>query len=147
MATAAFFISPSGDILPVTASHIAMIIENPERFGLSFAEIEAAYKACGEKLGLEGQARREIICGLILQGWIRIRHYPKDAERGWRFNVRSLTPEARAVVSNFARSLTSQTGINRIRGADPYARVSINSADGEELRMTIDELEKMGSQL
>jgi len=146
MATAAFFISPDGDILNVTASHIATVIENPERFGLSSGEIAAAYKACGEKLGLEGQARREIIAGLILREWIRIRHYPKDSEMGWRFNVRSLSMEVRAVLSDFARSLTSQTGINGFREADPYARVSINSADGEEVRMTLEELAKLGQQ-
>jgi len=114
---------------------------------LSFCEIESAYKACGEKLGLEGQARRELLFSLILRGWIRIRHYPKDAERGWRINVRSLTPEARSVLCDFACSLTSQTGVNGCREADPYARVSINSADGKEVRMTIDELAKLGSQL
>lgn len=37
-------------------------------------EVEERYALCGEKLGSEGRARREIITELCGRGWIRVRH-------------------------------------------------------------------------
>ena len=58
---AAFFISPSGEIIYVGTTHIAKVISNPEKFDMSFEAIEKLYRQYGEKVGLEGKARREIL--------------------------------------------------------------------------------------
>ena len=71
----AFWISPQGTIFPVTRSHINEVITNPERFGLTRGGIEAVYRKHKEPLGWEGKAREEIIKGLIVEGWIRIRDH------------------------------------------------------------------------
>jgi len=45
--SAAFFISSTGDLIHVPDSHIATVIRDPERFGLTPAEIETVYKNYG----------------------------------------------------------------------------------------------------
>ncbi|MGO9118475.1 MAG: hypothetical protein ACLQPD_12825 [Desulfomonilaceae bacterium] len=71
------------------ASHISTVIADPERFGLTSEEIRAIYDQHGEIIGVEGEARREILLQLISQGWIRIRRYPN---RHWSVIVNTLTP-------------------------------------------------------
>ena len=58
---AAFFISPSGEIIYVGTTHIAQVISNPEKFGMSFEAIKKIYQQNDERIGLEGKARREIL--------------------------------------------------------------------------------------
>ena len=58
---AAFFISPSGEIIYVRTTHIAQVISNPEKFGMSFEAIEKTYQQYGERIGLEGKARTDIL--------------------------------------------------------------------------------------
>jgi len=79
-----FWISPDGEIFRVETSHIAFVIKHPGRFNLSKASILKAYSKYGEPLGLEGNARTEIIKELVLQGWIRTRLYPN---RCWSVTV------------------------------------------------------------
>ena len=54
----AFFISGSGNLIHVPDNHIGVVIQNPERFGLSSEEVRAAYKKHGERIGIEGEARK-----------------------------------------------------------------------------------------
>jgi hypothetical protein len=68
-------VSPSGKIVKlVNGSHIATIIANPERFGLTKEEIVDIHKKYNEQLGSEGNARDEIIVGLIKGGWLRVNY-------------------------------------------------------------------------
>jgi hypothetical protein len=76
----AYWISPRGLIVPVegtATTHIAMIWKNPGFFGLGRDELLAVHRKHGERPGLEGKARQEIMAGLLRQGWIRIRFVPK----------------------------------------------------------------------
>lgn len=61
-------------------SHINVIRQHPEKFGLSAGTVKALYAKCGEKIGTEGSAREDIIRLAADTGWIRIRHYltPQD---------------------------------------------------------------------
>lgn len=61
--------------MPVTRSHIASVIADPELFGVTREYIERVYKAYGEPLGWEGVARERVIKELIARGFIRIRDY------------------------------------------------------------------------
>jgi hypothetical protein len=74
-AAKAFWISPNGAIMSVHRSHINEVIRRPEKFGMTTVEIEEVYRQFKEPLGLEGQAREQIIRHLVTQGWIRIREY------------------------------------------------------------------------
>ena len=139
MVTAAFFISPQGEIITVQTSHIAEIIKDPGRFGLSKDEIYAEYRQCGEPVGIEGKARERLITSLIKGGWIRIRHYPRDSSKTWRINIDSLTPLIQKTLAGFAGSILA--GICGFKEQDLEAAVSINQLDGAEMKMTIAELQ------
>lgn len=71
----AFWIGPDGTIYPVTRSHIASVIADPARFGLTKDYIEGLYKTYKEPIGWEGLAREHVVKELIARGWIRIRDY------------------------------------------------------------------------
>jgi hypothetical protein len=64
-----------GKAYEVDAKHINFVRENPEIFNLTVEEIRDTYRKHGEKFGLEGKAREEIMRNLMNQGWLRIRHY------------------------------------------------------------------------
>lgn len=69
-----WWISPEAEIVSVqTSTHISEIISFPEKFGLTREEIEETYQKHGERLGLEGKAREEIMQKVMSQGWIRAR--------------------------------------------------------------------------
>ena len=72
----AYWISPTGKILPVRDLHITEVLSNPEAFGFNRDELERAYKQHDELLGSEGKAREEIMTTLLKRGWIRIRYVP-----------------------------------------------------------------------
>jgi len=75
----AYWIAPSGQIIPVTGNdirHIHQIINNPDKFGLTLDYIKKVYRAHKEKLYSEGNAREEIMAHLIKDGWTRVRYVP-----------------------------------------------------------------------
>ena len=76
--TEAYFISFDGEIIPVVQSHILRIIDNPALFGLTREYIEGVFTKFNEPLGVEGQARAEIISLLLGRGWIRLRYFPRQ---------------------------------------------------------------------
>ncbi len=140
MISAAFFISPDGEIIHVKTCHIETVISQPERFGLSLEQILKEYKETGEPLGLEGKARENILLRLIEQGWIRIRHYPKAPSRTWKINAHCITPIAQGHLHDFADKIVA--GIYGFKEQDLDAQVCINQADGTEIHLTIDDLQK-----
>jgi hypothetical protein len=75
----AYFLSPYGDIMPITSDrHINEVWENPEKFGFTIKELEAIFKRHKEKRGTEGNAREEVIASLIKKGWGRVRYIPSN---------------------------------------------------------------------
>lgn len=74
----AYWISPKGNIMEVDSRHIHSIIAHPELFGMTRAQIMAAYRKRGEHLGQEGNAREDIMVRLIRKGWIRVRYVPQQ---------------------------------------------------------------------
>jgi hypothetical protein len=74
--TAAFWVSPKGEVIGSYKKHINMVLEKPEKFGLTKEELRKFYESYGEPLGHEGRAREEIIKRLMRKKWIRIRKWP-----------------------------------------------------------------------
>ena len=77
----AYWISPGGEIRPVKTTHIRDVIDYPEEFGefgLNPEHIQDLYELYGEKLGIEGKARKEIMTNLLNKGWIRIRYHSRN---------------------------------------------------------------------
>ncbi len=130
----AFFISPTGDIIHVSDCHIATVIRDPDTFGLTREEIEASYKEYGERVGVEGEARREILLKIIADGWIRIRRYPN---KYWSVTVEKVTPAVQGILRRWAEKMLS--GTNGFREPDRYMPVKISSSDGD-FHLTIGDL-------
>jgi len=59
--SAAFFISPKGELVTTKGTHIDTIIKYPKKFGVTKEYIEGVYDKYDEKIGQEGSARRVII--------------------------------------------------------------------------------------
>ncbi len=70
-----FFLSPDGVTITLEATHIATVIRQPEKFGLTRTAIDACYRKHREPIGLEGDAREEILLSVIRGGWTRVRNY------------------------------------------------------------------------
>ena len=96
----AYWISPSGKLLPVNKVHIDEIIDSPESFGLTEQEIKDIYKKHKEKFRSEGKAREEIMLNLFQRGWIRIRYYSRND--AYTVNVNKLTRKAKEYLFEWA---------------------------------------------
>ncbi|MBN1499698.1 MAG: hypothetical protein JW982_06075 [Spirochaetes bacterium] len=83
----AYWISPDGNVITVGTSHIKAVLDSPEVFGFEKQYLYDVFKRHGEKPGLEGRARNEIILQLIKSGWIRMRFY--DSRYSWSITVDS----------------------------------------------------------
>ena len=130
---AAFFISPTGELIWVEERHIRTVIRDPERFGLTGDEIAAVYKRHGERLGLEGNARKEILTSLIRKGWIRIRRYPDQC---WVININGMQKGVRAMLCQSARHIHSGCQFKEL---DRYMPVKIVGDEDQE-ELTVEEL-------
>ena len=140
----AFFLSPQGKLIRVGTSHIAEVIRHPEEFGLSLEEIEQAYQKHGEKLGMEGRARGEILSRIIAKGWIRIREYP---DSHWSFTLRRLTSQEKRYLQDFAQQVLSRKGAFADAGerrSDPHLAVTVSTPSWDLLSMT--DLAALGSE-
>jgi hypothetical protein len=127
----AFWVSPNGDIIPVEATHISVLIKTPELFGLTPTEVNDAYQNHNEPLGFEGKARVELIRCALSKGWIRIRHRPRT---GWTIELEELTPAAREQLSKWAR---------RVLDSEPYADDVRITELGEGERKTLVAIEEV----
>jgi hypothetical protein len=129
----AFFISPTGDLIHVSDCHIATVIADPDLFGLTREEIEAVYKEYGERIGVEGKARREILLRIIADGWIRIRRYRQH----WSVTAQGLTASTHKFLCDWARKML--VGVNGFKEADRYMPVRVSTAEGD-FHLTIGDL-------
>ena len=125
--TAAFFISPSGEIIFVGTTHIAQVISNPEKFDMSFETIKKVYQQYGERIGLEGKARREILIFLINQGWIRLRRYREY----WKVNLNDLNNTNRQYLKKWAKII--MRGDHGFKESDKWIDIVIDQPDKKPL--------------
>jgi hypothetical protein len=100
----AFFLSSSGDLIHVPHNHISTVIADPEKFGLTKEEIQTVYDLHGERIGVEGAARKELLLKVITQGWIRLRRYPN---RYWSITAPCLTAGVHEHLRDWATQMLS----------------------------------------
>ncbi|MGO9566716.1 MAG: hypothetical protein ACLP5H_04145 [Desulfomonilaceae bacterium] len=122
--TLGLFISPDGHCFPVEQSHIYTLISDPSRFGLNIRQIKAAYTKHNEPVGIEGAAREEILRGLVMKGWIRLRRYVTPREQ-WSITVGRLDDRTRTSLKEWAGAILA--GTLGYREDDPYKPVEITS--------------------
>ncbi len=121
----AFFISPMGDLIRVPHNHIRSVIADPETFGLTQQAIENAYDMRGEQIGVEGEARKELLLRIINQDWIRIRRYRSY----YSLNSKDLGSWVRKRIQDWAGRMLS--GIGYLRENDSYMPVRISTPDSQ----------------
>jgi hypothetical protein len=131
-AKAYFIRTDSGEMMPVPHSHIALVISRPERFGLSAEFVRAVYAKHGERMGLEGKARVEILRWLIDKGFMRLRRY----RHHWKVNINRLDAAAEAL-QRWARAV-------RALESDPAAAVIIDQRRGPQIKTDLAQLAGCG---
>lgn len=132
--TAAFFISPKGEILYTPLTHIQMVIRYPEKFGMNRDFIDHIHMMYGERVGQEGKAREQILLSLFKQGWIRLRRY----RQFWTINVTSLTSKIKGYIQKWASMLMK--GKLDYQEDDPYIDVKIVQDSGKVTTSNVTEL-------
>lgn len=73
-------------IYEADSTHIADILNHPERYGFTTEELHEMYKANGEKIGMEGKTREDVIKHLNRKNWVRVRHYSRPQDY-WSLTV------------------------------------------------------------
>lgn len=75
----AYWVAPNGKSIDVgTNTHIKYVIDNPKTFKITKKYINDKYEKHGERVGIEGEARSEIMMDLMKKGWLRIRYLSKN---------------------------------------------------------------------
>lgn len=117
MITSAYWINPYGKILSNGSdTHIQIIINNPEKFGLTKDKIQQIYNKYNEPMGKEGFAREEIIKNVAQKGFIRIRLYKNNY---WSVTLYDFNKKAKKSLSVWAEKEKD----NKLSG--PYMNVKI----------------------
>ena len=79
MAEQGYWIAPDGEIIDVaTSTHVGYMSQNLEKFGYKPEDRFAIYQKWGERPGMEGRARVEMVSKAYALGWIRIREYSRE---------------------------------------------------------------------
>jgi len=117
MSTDAYWISPRGKLVSVGINHIDTIIKNPKKFGYSTPKIEKIYKKHKEKMGVEGDAREEIILDVVKSGWIRLRRY---VNRYWSITINTLNNKTKDVLWQWSNEM-----LKKKKEKDKYMTVQI----------------------
>ena len=94
------WLAPTGEYIKVDTNHIADVIANPEKFGVTFEFIKQLYDKHDERMGVEGNAREELIRLVLQRGWVRIRNY----RNYWSVTVDRLTPKVVDNIRNWVDS-------------------------------------------
>ena len=113
-----FWISPKSEVLQIKTTHIDTVISMPEKFGMTRQEIDDIYTKHGEQIGIEGEAREEIIVDLVRQGWIRVRQYPS---KGWSINIGRMTKKIKDILYDWANAV-----INSSNKIDKFEFVTVD---------------------
>ena len=134
--TFAFWISPKGEITGSMKSHISQVIQAPEKFGLTREYIKDKYDRYGEKLGLEGKAREEIMKEIFDAGFTRIRKYGNS---GWTVDTGKADKRFKQRITKWAEKITEK-GIDGIQETNMKTMVNISDMRGYNKQMPIDRL-------
>lgn len=136
MVNSGFWLNKNGVLFDVSySSHIEFIMKNPEIFDLTNSEIDQIYEKYGERKGLEGNQREEIIKSVYSQGWIRIRFYNR---RGWILQTDSIK-ERQGLIKSFLMQQSGE-GIKLIKNGNesfkkimsPYENVYIQDLESNQ---------------
>ena len=117
----AYWLTPDNKAIPVEETHIRMILDNPEFFGLKKDEVVKLYKKYKEKIGVEGKAREAIMTKLIKNGWVRLRYMTRGDL--WVTQVDKLNP-LKPIITAWAKAMFK-------KGYFPFADLRIIDLKGD----------------
>lgn len=112
----AYWISPTGRIIPVPNRHIEVICQKPYLFELPFAYVQKMFDQNSEPLGYEGRARQIIMGQLIRLGWIRLRFLRRPFL--WRAQAECFSKKTMEHIILWDKS-------NKISELDPHMEIDI----------------------
>jgi hypothetical protein len=99
----------------------------------------SAFKKHSEKTGTEGNAREQILRGVLRHGWIRLRRH---ANRYWSIQTGRVTDEKKSFIRRWARKILS--GEAGYTENDSYMAVKIMGLeDGFGQEFTVGELARI----
>jgi hypothetical protein len=104
---AGFWLSPKGELVGTSSVHVKDIIDNPSKFGLSDSVIQSIYGKHGEPVGMEGDAREELISMALTRGWIRVRKYSQRATY-WSVTVNSLDRKTKETIESWVNAFLEE---------------------------------------
>ncbi|MDD5651296.1 MAG: hypothetical protein PHF86_12920 [Candidatus Nanoarchaeia archaeon] len=122
--TTSYWISPDNKFIPIDLTHIDLIVNNPDKFGLSQEYIQKVHKKHKEQPGDEGNARDEIMTKLIKDGWIRIRNilqYYTLKIQVYDFKQQTIDRVEKAIIEGYKRKIFNKSfsvSILNIKGED-----------------------------
>jgi hypothetical protein len=135
----AYWISPNGEIIPVTTTHIDEVIKNPTIFGYTDEEIKDIFSKFDEPVGLESKAREKIVVDLVKKGWVRIRSY---GNKGFSVNIQKLTSRIKDYLFDWSVRLTSPEGLFGAKEKDLYSPIKLETfVDGNIINMTFKDMQ------
>ena len=95
-----YWISPRGKIFKDNnTTHIRQVVANPKVFGVTRDWIEDIFKKHNEPVGVEGDAREEILMHLFKKGYIRVRLY---VNKFWSITLYGFDRKAKKSLSSWA---------------------------------------------
>ena len=98
------WLTPSGEYITVKTNHVADIISNPSKFGVTSSFIQELFDRHGERMGVEGNAREELIKLILQRGWVRIRNY----RNYWSVTVDRLSSKVSDNIRNWVDSFIKE---------------------------------------
>lgn len=118
------WLSPDGDYIKVDSNHVADIISNPSKFGVTSEFIQQLYAKHNERMGVEGNAREELIKLVLQRGWVRIRNY----RNYWSVTVDRLNPKVVNNIRNWVDSFIQRDIMGK------YADIKVYEAARDKMR-------------
>ena len=133
-ASLGYWISPMGEATPVRTTHIGVIFDNPEAFGLTEEELKAVFLSFEEPFGSEGKAREKIMIDLMKEGWIRLRH--RDKPDGWTAELGKANHHTMINLVDWAHAMQAagRSTVSR------YSEITIKPLDGHPISKTFEDL-------
>lgn len=117
-----YWINPEGQILRLSSpSHISQIIGYPEKFGITKQDIGDTFSKHGERYGVEGRAREELILRILKKGFIRVRSYVNY----WSVTLNRFGTREKFALQEWAHSAIK----NQFSGINSEVNIYVTSTD------------------
>lgn len=116
---AGLWLSPKGDYTRVRTNHVADIISEPSKYGVTSKFIQGLYGKHNERMGVEGRAREELILLVLRTGWVRIRNY----RNYWSVTVDRLTRRVSTNIRNWVETFMQNGSMGKYEDIKIYEAV------------------------